>query len=70
MDPNCSNPHVDRIFRAVADLAVGGKLSGAGGGGFMGIMARDGDAPQLLRERLAGYGQDVVVYDWQLWDGK
>jgi len=36
MSPQISNPHIDEIYEAARKAgAVGGKLSGAGGGGFM-----------------------------------
>jgi len=69
LDPHCSNPGVDDVFRAVEDLSVGGKLAGAGGGGFIGIMARDAGAARRIREILSGLGGGVEVHDWNLWQG-
>lgn len=66
LDPHCSNPDVDTIFRSIDDLAAGYKLSGAGGGGFMGILAKDDKAASRIRERFAEYGRGLQVYDWQL----
>lgn len=66
LDPHCSNPAVDAIFRSVDDLASGYKLAGAGGGGFMGILAKDPDAAQAIRNRLREHGHGLHVYDWTL----
>jgi D-glycero-alpha-D-manno-heptose-7-phosphate kinase len=36
MSPQISNPEIDELYRAARKAgAIGGKLSGAGGGGFM-----------------------------------
>jgi fucokinase len=51
MDRQMTTPHVERLLGAMNGLAYGAKLAGAGGGGFMMIMAREG-AAQKLRERL------------------
>ena len=64
LDPHCSNPGVDAIFRQVDDLALGYKLAGAGGGGFMGILAKTPEAAGMIRNRLEAFGQGVRVYKW------
>jgi len=69
LDPNCSNPEVDSMFNAVSDLVLGGKLAGAGGGGFMGIMAKDREAALRVRRALSGMGESIRVYNWGLWTG-
>jgi len=69
LDPHCSNPGVDEVFRAVEDLSVGGKLAGAGGGGFIGIMAKDAEAARRMRGALSRMGAGVRAYDWGLWRG-
>lgn len=52
LSPGVSNSHVDGIYdEAMAAGAVGGKLMGAGGGGFMLIFVRPGDQ-KSVRERL------------------
>jgi len=70
LDPHCSNPEVDALFRAVAPYARGFKLAGAGGGGFMGIIARDQRCAARIREMLADWGGGVRVYDWELDGGR
>lgn len=68
LDPHCSTPEVDAIFHSVGDYAVGWKLAGAGGGGFLGALAKDADAARRMRDTLAGYGRGVRVYGWRLWE--
>ncbi len=47
-----SNRYIDEIYEAARSAgAIGGKLAGAGGGGFMVIFARPSDRPRIL-ERL------------------
>lgn len=49
-----SNPAIDRAFRVAADAgAIGGKLVGAGGGGFLLFYTKK---PVELREAMAGEG--------------
>ncbi len=69
LDPHCSNPRVDEVFRRIDDLSVGGKLAGAGGGGFIGIMAKDADAARRARRILSRFGRGVRTCDWRLWQG-
>jgi len=70
LDPHCSSAEVDAIFDGISDLCVGGKLAGAGGGGFMGVMAKDPQAAELIRYRLRDWGGTLQVYDWELWTGE
>jgi D-glycero-alpha-D-manno-heptose-7-phosphate kinase len=68
-----SNPDLDAIYDAALDAgALGGKLLGAGGGGFLLIFARPEQQPKIL-ERLKKLvyvpfdfdrsGSRVVVYE-------
>ena len=70
-----SNPHVDEIYqRARAAGALGGKISGAGGGGFM-MLFVPLDFQDQVRETLKTFihvpfkfepsGSQVVYYDRQ-----
>ena len=58
MDPGCTNPFIDELFGFLAPYMVGGKLAGAGGGGFAIIVARNGvvleDLDAALSQRYAG----------------
>ena len=72
LDPHCSNPAVDAIFRVVDDLAAGYKLAGAGGGGFMifycPLMSRN-NVIQALHEKYGGQAKryDYVVEGLKTW---
>ena len=35
MDPGCTNPFIDELFETLRPYICGGKLAGAGGGGFV-----------------------------------
>lgn len=68
-----SNQHIDGIYEAARDSgALGGKILGAGGGGFMLIFAKPEDQPRV-KERLKDLllvpcsfensGSQIVVYN-------
>lgn len=55
-----SNPKIDEWYElALNNGAIGGKLVGAGGGGFLMFMARD---RTQLRNAMAGAGLDEVRF--------
>jgi D-glycero-alpha-D-manno-heptose-7-phosphate kinase len=68
-----STPQIDEIYGAAREAgAIGGKLLGAGGGGFMLLFARPEDQPsikQKLRKllqvpfRFETHGSQIVVYE-------
>ncbi len=70
MDQQTSTPHVERLMEAMQGLTYGAKLAGAGGGGFMIIMAREGDAAQKLKEKLTPIlaGRGGRFYDFKIDD--
>jgi len=41
MDPGCTNLLIDRILEVIDPYIYGGKMCGAGGGGFMEVIARE-----------------------------
>ena len=54
MSDAVSNEEIDRIYEAARDAgATGGKILGAGGGGFM-LLCAPPDAHGKIRERLLG----------------
>lgn len=68
-----SNSHVDEIYQAALSAgAIGGKLLGAGGGGFMLLFARPSDQAKV-KERLSklihvpfkfeSAGSQIILYD-------
>ena len=55
-----SNPDIDRWYEAgIANGAVGGKLTGAGGGGFLLFLAED---PAALRAAMSAEGLAEVRF--------
>jgi len=52
MDRHSTTEHVERLFAELKGLAAGAKLAGAGGGGFMEIIAKDAEAAAGIRSRL------------------
>jgi D-glycero-alpha-D-manno-heptose-7-phosphate kinase len=59
MSPRITTPHIDETYAAAVKAgALGGKVTGAGGGGFM-LLYCDFDRKQRVAERLRGMGVDV-----------
>lgn len=62
MSDRISNPSIDRLYQAARDAgALGGKISGAGGGGFMYFFA-EFDRRQAVEEALRKHGAEVVYF--------
>jgi galactokinase/mevalonate kinase-like predicted kinase len=67
LDPEATNSTIQHIFEApqLRDLSEGGLVTGAGGGGFALLIARDGAAADLVqrlqRLKQAAYAQSAVV---------
>jgi fucokinase len=53
MDPHMTNALIDSLLASVRPLIAGAKLAGAGGGGFMMMLARGVEEARELRRRLA-----------------
>jgi fucokinase len=53
LDPNTTNPCIDRLLAGVRPFVYGAKLAGAGGGGFLILVARNPQAARHAREFLA-----------------
>jgi fucokinase len=70
MDPGTSNPSIDDLFRTCAPYASGAKLAGAGGGGFVILIARDEEAPARLAQVLesAYPSSDVAPWPFEMSD--
>jgi fucokinase len=64
MDPGCTNPFIDELFERMAPYIHGGKLAGAGGGGFALVLARDGQAARELEAMLMERYQGTPVGLW------
>jgi len=67
MDPHSTTDHIEGLFRAAAPFMVGGKLAGAGGGGFLIAVAKSasnaGKLVQALSEQAAGRGGRPYSWD-------
>jgi D-glycero-alpha-D-manno-heptose-7-phosphate kinase len=62
MSDNISNPHIDRLYEAARNAgALGGKISGAGGGGFM-YFFTDFDKRRDVEEALHAEGAEIVHF--------
>ena len=52
LDSGTNPPAVEEIIRRIADYTLGYKLPGAGGGGFLYMVAKDPQAAARIREEL------------------
>ncbi|MCM1111037.1 MAG: bifunctional fucokinase/fucose-1-phosphate guanylyltransferase [Clostridium sp.] len=52
LDPGTNPPQIEKIISEIADYCLGYKLPGAGGGGFLYMVAKDPDAAQRIRQTL------------------
>jgi fucokinase len=64
MDPGCTNPFIDGLFETMAPYINGGKLAGAGGGGFAIVVARDQGAAADLSAALETVYPGTPVAIW------
>jgi fucokinase len=64
MDPGCTNPFIDALFEAMRPYVCGGKLAGAGGGGYATMVARDEQAARDLTRGLAERYPGALVAVW------
>lgn len=55
LDRGTNPPEVASIIGSVRDLTAGVKLLGAGGGGYMLLLAKDEDAGNRMRQKLAAF---------------
>ena len=53
IDPGATNPLIESIIRPITDRLSGYELPGAGGGGFIFMIAKDPDAAASVRDRLS-----------------
>jgi len=54
LDPNTTNAPINALLEECRPYLAGAKLAGAGGGGFLLLLARDPEAARKLRTRLSG----------------
>ena len=64
MAANISNNSIEEIYAAAKQAgATGGKISGAGGGGFM-IFYCPGNTSYAVKEKLLSFGGEVKKYSF------
>ena len=68
LDPNTTNAQIDSLLRQARPFIRGAKLAGAGGGGFLILVARSPQAAVELRECLqrVGAGTHGGVFDCKI----
>jgi D-glycero-alpha-D-manno-heptose-7-phosphate kinase len=66
LDASTSNAQIESLFDAVAPEILGGKPCGAGGGGCVFFIARDGEAQGRIKEKLRALGLEGldVAFDF------
>lgn len=64
LDPGSTNPVIDELFERLDPLIVGGKLAGAGGGGFAIVVSRAGIPEADLAQFLGETYPDSEVRLW------
>lgn len=64
MDPGCTNPFIDELFDMMASYINGGKLAGAGGGGYAMVVARSPDHAHALTADLQARYPGTPVEVW------
>jgi galactokinase/mevalonate kinase-like predicted kinase len=52
LDAGTNPPEINRILEPIADYTAAAKLLGAGGGGYLLILAKDAEAAQRIRQVL------------------
>lgn len=59
LDSGTLTPEIERMIREVEDLTLGYKLPGAGGGGFLYLVAKDPAAAMRIRAKLTSLGSTL-----------
>lgn len=64
LDRGCTNTLIDQILQSVSDLIRGQMICGAGGGGFLQVILREGVTKEALEARLRQVFHDNPVGVW------
>lgn len=64
LDKGASNTYIEYIFRTCEDLLSGWSICGAGGGGFLQVILRDGVDKSVLQKRVEETFGDCGVEVW------
>ncbi len=70
LDPGSSNPQIEALLRPIEQYLTGKLLPGAGGGGFVYMIARDADAAAQVRRKLRESPPNALgrIFDFQVDD--
>ena len=70
LDPHTTNPRIEAAIEMIRPMVSGLKMVGAGGGGFMEIVAKDASARRAVSAALAALSQDTSagVYSLEIDD--
>jgi fucokinase len=64
LDPHTANAPINQLLEHVRPYISGAKLAGAGGGGFLMLLARSPGDAQCLRRSLASLPGPGALYEW------
>ncbi len=65
LDAGSTNTCIEQIFLSCEDMIDGRFIAGAGGGGFLQVLLKEGVSKAMLRERLHAIFQDSGVDVWE-----
>ena len=65
IDAGSTNTLIDQIFGSIDDLVVGRMVCGAGGGGFLQVILRNGVLKSELQDRLKEVFSDTDINVWE-----
>lgn len=65
IDKGCTNTCIDQIFGTIEDLIDGKMICGAGGGGFLQVLMKEGVTLEQLRARLDSVFSESGVDAWK-----
>ena len=65
IDPNSTNSLIDKIFAVLNDLICGKMVVGAGGGGFVQVVLRDGVTKDDIKNRLLSHfgTSSIIIFE-------
>ena len=66
LDPHTTNAPINQLLERVRPLLAGAKLAGAGGGGFLMLLAKSPGDAERLRLYLASLPGPGALYRWAL----
>ena len=64
IDAGSTNTLIDQIFDSIEDLIAGRMVCGAGGGGFLQVVLKEGITREILQARLKSVFQDTEINVW------